>query len=388
MQTASQLESVHLLRALLREASYLPDANARTYFRRYIVSRFRAYQPVKNANHSREAQAIERYTQRSSRRRHEDIIKARTRAMQRKGQKGLNYLRRATVGEAQCLEKILLFTYGRLGRRKYALQEKLLTPDAAAGNGEEEPAPLQKLYYSNDRFLSFFDAPRKKTPAATHYHIEISDRFPRLKTVLKTQHAAGITLNRSIKTPYLKTPIHNVWHRPMPVRRARNNVRRWYADTMSHLLPPLPNEEWDAIKAMIEGTKHFGFVKRRTPAVQHNLAPVAEDAAFTALVNEAIAMNKPSRADRPLGSNRTHTLNTRFMKRLYTKLFSYCCKLDWDEERNKWNATWGRGLHRMSAHRYYAPVASSLFAGVDDAGKIFRRQRNPDNANENTPTPP
>ncbi|KAF2639518.1 hypothetical protein P280DRAFT_470169 [Massarina eburnea CBS 473.64] len=378
MQTASQLKSVHLLRALLREASYLPDDYARAYFRRYIVNRFRAYQPVQNASKSRDAQAIERYTHRSAKRRHEGIIKERARAMQRKGQKGLNYLRRATLGEAPCLEKILLLTYGRLGKRRYALLEGLLRPDDH--EDAAKPAPLQKLYHSNKRFLSFFDAPReksdgggKKTEAATHHRMEISDRFSRLKAVLKMQNAAGITMSRRLKRPFLQTPIHNVWLRPMPVNRARNNARKWYATAMGDLLPPLPNEEWEAINAMIDGKKHISFAKRRTPVVTHDPEPVPEDA-FTAFVHDALALDKPSRADRPSGIQRPHNLTPRFMKRLYGKMFIYCCKLDWNEEQNKWQVTWGRGLNRMNSATYVAPVASSLFDGVDERGQIVREK--------------
>ena len=40
LHNISHTKSLHLLRSLLREASYLPDATARTYFRLYIVARF------------------------------------------------------------------------------------------------------------------------------------------------------------------------------------------------------------------------------------------------------------------------------------------------------------------------------------------------------------
>ncbi|KAF2245326.1 hypothetical protein BU26DRAFT_567923 [Trematosphaeria pertusa] len=380
-QTASNLRSIHLLRALLREASYLSDAHARQYFRRYIVNRFRAYQPTHNATASIHAQAVDKLRHRGFRRRHISIINERTRAMQRKAQKGLNYLRRANLAEAPCLEKILLFTYGRMGRRKYALLEHLLRPDAVAkdtteeGAADEELAPLQKLYYSNERFLSFFDAPKQKSN--TEYVIDISDRYSRLKAVVKSQCQNGVALGRGLKRPNLVTPIYNVWQRPMPVKRARNNVRRWYAETMTRLLPPLPDEEWDSIQAMISGKKWISFVKTRTRAVPLDPEPRQEEDQFKTLVHDALALDKPSKADRPAGVDRPHTLNPRFMQRLYAKIHTYCCKLEWNDERNKWVAVWGSPLHGLSPRLYSTPVDATLFAGVDEEGNVVKAPAEP-----------
>ncbi len=368
VQTASQLKSLHLLRALLREASYLPDANARTYFRRHVVNRFRAYQPSWNATANADAQAVEKYRHRSAKRRHISIINDRTRAMQRKAQKCLNYLRRANLAEAPCLEKILLFTYGRIGKRKYALLEDLLRPDPA--HAAAEPAPLQKLYHSNERYLSFFDAPTKQSP--THFVIDISDRYSRLKTVLRSQSQRGKILGRHIRRPHLLTPIHNIWERPMPIKRARNAVRKWYAETMTRLLPPLPNQEWDALLAMVKGEKWISFTKRRTPAVDIHPQPSQAEGQIIRRLQDALALDKPSRAERAAGSNSPKTLTLRSMRRLYAKLLAVCCKLEWNDEFSKWNVIWGSRLNRSDARLYTTPVDDSLFAGVDVRGRLIK----------------
>ena len=152
----------HLLRALLREASYLPDATARQYFARHIVNRFRAYQPQANATTSLRADAIDRRRNGAFRRRPAAIIQRRTAPLLRKAHKALNYLRRANQGEMACLQKVLYFAYGRLGRRRYALLEALLRPDSAISHDASAvaAAPLQQLYYSNKRYLQFFDPPK------------------------------------------------------------------------------------------------------------------------------------------------------------------------------------------------------------------------------------
>ena len=366
---ASHLQSLHLLRALLREASYLPDANARLYFSRYIVNRFRAYQPRVNANNTTPSQAVDKYLHRSFRRRNDAIIAARTRDMQRRAHQGLNYLRRAVQGERPCLKKILLFAYGRVGRRRYALLEDLLRPDPEHDLEPYGSAPLQKLYHSNDRYLAFFDAPKTKGP---DHLIDISTRYSRLKAVVKSQSQKGVALNSAIRSFQLKTPINNIWQRPMPIKRARNNVRRWYAKTMTRLLPPLPSDEWDSLQAMADGTKWISFVKRRTPAVELDPVPESDAAQFKQLVDAALALNKPSKADSLPAIHRPDAFNTRSMRRLYASILVYCSKLEWNEERSNWNVVWGIGLSSINRRIYSAPVDDVLFAGVDQQGKTIR----------------
>lgn len=356
--TPLSLKSIHLLRALLRETTYLPDAQARSYFRRYVVDRFRAYQPKPSTSDVRLS-----------------VINQRTRPLQRKARKGLNYLRRANLGEPPCVEKILLIAYGRLGRRRYALLERLLQPDPVA-NAQEgvtaipEPAPLQKIYHSNKRWLQFFDAPKKVSDSK--HIIDISNRYPLLKTVLKSQVQQGIALGRDIKQPVLKTRIYNVWERPMPIKRARNDVKRWYAATMSKLLPPLPNDEWDRIRALATGdTKWRDSVPRRSPARELTPQLDGDHATSRGILLEGLALNKPSKADMPRGKQRPREFTSRMMRRLYARLLSLSCKLEFSNERNKWTAVWG-AFRDIKPAVYSTPVDEVLFAGVDKSGHSIK----------------
>lgn len=370
------VQPVHLLRALLREASYLPDATARSYFRRYIVHRYKAYQPRQNATASFDVHAVDKYRHRSFKRRQTAIINERTRPLLRRGVKGLNFLRRANQGEISCLQKVLFFAYGRMGRRKYALLENILKPDrimdggAIAASNEAGPAPLQKLYYSNKRYLQYFDAP--KAADKTHHTIKISSRYSRLRAVLRTQQEKAISINRELKSSAMKTPINNSWERPMPIKRARNNVRRWYAETMTRMLPPLPTEEWDNIYAMMVGDRKIGLAKRRGHGTALNADPVTEDELFASTVEKGIALDKPSKADKPAGIQRPHAITTRFMQRMYTKLLMLCCKLEWDDDQKRWKAIWGEAMKTIKPSLYNAPTDEMLFAGVDATGKIPR----------------
>ncbi|KAF2472733.1 uncharacterized protein BDR25DRAFT_194017, partial [Lindgomyces ingoldianus] len=367
----SNPRSISLLRALLREASYLPDSRARSYFRRYIVNRFKAYQPSRNAAPAVRAQELAGRYPRAFNRRYISIIEHRTRATQRKAQKGLNYLRRANQGELPCLMKILLFTYGRMGKRRYALLQKLLEPEAVLGEdgvvAPEGPSPLQALYHSKERFLRFFAAPQKKSDS--QISIDLSDGYSKLKAVVKSQKSLAISLGRNIKTARVEAPSKNAWERPMPIKRARNIVRKWYIDTMSKLLPPLSHAEWDMLHELSRGNKWIDFVPRRTPAVELDPQPQEDGARSMAIIEIGLALDKPSKADKPGGKNRPHNITPRMMRRLYGKIFALSCKLEYDAERSRWKAIWG-SLRDISPRIYGAPVDAVLFAGVDQSGRV------------------
>jgi hypothetical protein len=366
LPTASQTRPLHLLRSLLREASYLPDATARDYFRRYIVARFKAYQPKPNATASFDVQAVGKYRHRSFKRRHMGIIHERAAQQQRKAQKGLNLLRRANQGEGPCLQKVLWFTYGRLGRRKYALLDDLLKPDPTWPEGV---APLQQFYNSTLRCLQYFEAPITRNG---NHVMHISKQFPRLRAVVTSQCQKELSLHRAMKRPYISTPILNTWERPMPIKRAVNNVRRWYAETMTRLLPALPAEEWDNIEAMSLGKQRIGYAKRRTPVVEPNPQSMLDDGTFDRTLQHGLALDKLTKADRPQGINRPHALTTRYMQRLYSRLLELSCKLEYDDVRKQWNAVWGKSRKSTTSATYAVPVDHVLFAGVDAKGITFK----------------
>lgn len=370
-------KSLHLLRALLREASYLPDATARDYFRRYIVARFKAYQPESSATASFDVNAVDKYRHRAFKRRHTAVINARAGTQHRKAQKGLNFLRRANQGEGPCIARVLWFAYGRIGRRKHALLNDLLKPDPL---WPADTPPLQQLYRSSLSCLRYFEAPTVRNGANV---INISNQYPRLRAVVTTQAHHDVSLRRPLKRPHLKKDVLNIWVRPMPIRRAVNDVRRWYAETMTRLLPALPVDEWNRIDAMRTGQQRIGFVRRRQPATLSTSQP-QPDATMEQTVQHHLAMNKLGKADRPQRLNRPQNLTTRFMQRLYSRLLALSCKLEYDETRKRWHATWGEPKKMAKSGNYNAPISDALFAGVDAKGHVPRASK----ANTSEPRQP
>ncbi|KAH7385585.1 hypothetical protein DE146DRAFT_681116 [Phaeosphaeria sp. MPI-PUGE-AT-0046c] len=341
--TASH-KSIHLLRALLREASYLPDAVARQYFHRYVLDRFRAYQPRQNATTTAASEAIDKYHRRSFKRRELGIITARTTKMQRKARKGLHYLQRANQGELPCLQKVMFFAYGRIGRRKYALLDHVLRPDPVMDGGKvlapddlKAPSPLQELYHSNMQCLRYFDAPKSASEGM----------------------------------------YHNIWMRPMPLVRARNNVRRWYAETMTRLLPPLPTDEWNHINAMMRGSEKIGLVRRRKAVQTSHPESPAESQDPLDVILDGLRLEKVSKAEKPAGAFRPHNITPKFMRRLYSRILQLCCKVEYDEERKHWVPTWGQSIKPIKPSIYNAPSDEALFAGVNSKGQIPRTGKKP-----------
>ena len=362
--TASQTKSLHLLRALLREVSYLPDLTARNYFRRYVVGRFKAYQPKSNATASFDVHAVDKYRHRSFRRRHTAIIDERAGQQQRKAQKGLNFLRRANQGEGPCLQKVLWFAYGRQGRRKHALLHDLLKPDPAWSG---EPAPLQKLYRSNLRCLQYFDAPATRNGVKA---MHISAQYPRLKALIVSQRQKDLSLRRPLKSAWVKVPVLNIWQRPMPRKRVVNYIRCWYAEAMTRLLPALPADEWDRIDAMSKGLQHIEFVKKRTPVAQPPSSPTSPHTSLERMVQHTLAMDKLNKADRPQRLHQQHRLTPRVMQRMYSRLLMLTCKLQYDDTRKRWNVIWGDPPKSARSASYAVPINDALFSGVDSKGLL------------------
>lgn len=356
---SQKLRSIHLLRALLRETSYLPDPKARSYFHDYILSRFKAYQPVQKGSVS--------FKQSRN-----NVIYGRVLAKQREARKGLNYLRRANLGERPCLEKVLYLAYGRMGRRRRVLLEELMKPEPAVGE-EDKPAPLHQLYYTNTRCLQVFDAPqegRTGKDGEERVFFDFSDRYPKLKVVLIAQLLAGVFMGREFKQVKVYMDKYNAWRRPMPIKRARNHVRRNYALKMEKVLPPLPSEEWDQLAAQARGEVRWqGPVARRTPALPRDQTSSEGEIRYDATaIKQGLALERPSKADRPVGDERPQKLTSRTMRRIYAKVLGYCCKLEYNEDRGRWRAVWPSAANSLSTV-YTRPTEEVLFAGVDSQGK-------------------
>jgi hypothetical protein len=121
---------------------------------------------------------------------------------------------------------------------------------------------------------------------------------------------------------------------------------------------------------MMVGDRKIGLVKRRGRALALSTASVTQDDLFASTVEEAITLDKPSRADKPAGMQRPHAITPKFMQRMYTKLLMLCCKVEWDDEHKRWMAIWGEPMKTIKPSLYHVPTDEMLFAGVDATGRV------------------
>ncbi len=318
-------EIVQLYRGLLRQCTYLPDSAARQFIHKHIVSRFREYHP-RNVLPAR-----------SKGKRSVMVVEQRRQALLRTARKGLVFLQRANDGHPRHLGKILAMTYGRIGTRRHVLMGPLLTADTPT-----DQAAVERLS----------DPASKGLPHPSN----------QLQALIKIQARRNLTFfSRSSRpTERPQIPEENAWGRPMPVKRVRNMKKRWYAETIDRILPPLPEKEWIRLRGLASGEMQWeGPVPRRAPRVGKGFN--------TGIVRGTITggtgfVSSP------------HELTPRYMRRLWAKLFAQCPLMMPDEARKLgWDIRWGDvDETKEFALKTGKPGNMAMFEGVDEHGKVFR----------------
>ncbi|KAK8159582.1 hypothetical protein IWX90DRAFT_440795 [Phyllosticta citrichinensis] len=413
--------SRRLLRALLREATYLPDPAARQFVRRHVLSSFDDYR-IKPTKPDSELDSLK-------------FSPERIREKFRQARKGLSLLRRANEGELRPLERILSWTYGRHGPYRYELLRKhLLVPDNLYGQQavEHHYATLQK---GDDRVVldnlpsAVVEIPRKNPLEAEEPRVfEISPRYPRLKGFLEaTVRNSHLIVSRSAKLKKTKfsVPARNTWERPMPHKRVRNQVEEWYAIVLDKLQPPLAEEDWNRLRGLVLGQIPWEGLKPRRPRalemqaywsqydvdklVQYGFSagdyrldmrlrqmrlnvegPKEEKIArlvraagsFVTLDDQYLGESPlhPIASDKLLrhqleierlptkmpGVDRAIRFTPRSMRRLWAKIFAQCPVMWYDAQRKKWNAKWGFSTTWESDQAFKATADDlSLFEGAE-----------------------
>ena len=311
-------QTLHLFRALLRQATYLPDSAARQYFRRHIVSRFRAYHPQtilqSQYNGARSLAVIER--------RRSDLL--------RTARKGVIFLQRANDGHPRHLSKILAMTYGRVGKRRHTLIKPLKVPDIPADQGF-----VEKL--SDPRFQGVPQPSRQ------------------LSALVRAQARRKLGSTGPSLEPQI--PETNSWGRPMPVKRVRNMKRKWYGETLRRIMPPLPETEWNRLRKLASGeTKWEGPIRLRG---NHEVKKAENEIVRGTLVGGSRFSSSP------------HRLTARYMRRLWTKLFAQCPLMQPNELRKQgWDVQWGDiQVEKSISLSSSSGPSIAMFAGVDHQGK-------------------
>ena len=341
-KTSSQPKTtttLHLLRALLREASYLPDPASRTYFKAHIASRFRDYCPRSTTSKSRSKGVGETGAKAAPKAR---ASWERTTRMLAQGRQELVFLKKANAGSTNSLQKVLELTYGRRGRRKHVLLKDVQLP---------QPKPMD----NNDlaKLVEALESEGNPTKSSKPRLPLFSDKFVALvKSQMRQKHAIFSKPVPKSNSP--QVPEANTWGRPMPVVRVKNVTKRWYADTLERLMPPLPESEWKRLEGLATGRVAWTQRPRRANRLHDS-------------EKESDGLNGPSK---PM-MRTSHDVNARYMRRMWANVFVQCPLMRWNSDRMKWDVQWGRVDERKSlVLNSNKPLDFAAFEGVDEAGKV------------------
>lgn len=376
-ETEIDEEARRLLRALLRESSYLPDSKARNWVKHQITSRF-----------ERRTKNNKKLFKKSA---GQPIIKALIDAAFKKGYKSLRQLQAANNGELVQLDKVLRLAYGRTGPYRRQLLKHLLHADPL-----DDSALLEKQIQQHQG---------PKTPKKTEWTIDtvpvdkvfeqpplldndtlvyvISPQYSKFKAIVESQvnvrpsEMRGTVLKRA---DYVM-PSKNTWGRMMPRLRVKNMVHTAYAKLLDKVLPPLNEEEWNRLHGLVHGTvKGEGIRPRRkripaTPGTRtsydiENLVRLdssSDDEDVLEESREKLLQDELSigpRLDKSAkGKLAGHQITPRLLQRLWQNIFEACSMLIWDEKDGKWKVVWGHGpepLYKCQPNDELAPLFEAL----------------------------
>ena len=284
----------HLYRSLLRECTYLPDPNARSWMKGFVISSYRNYLP--------EIQAFRK-----------PIPFKRQVSVLARGRKYLSLLQRANRGYNKPLEKVLMMTYGRTGKRRREIMAELMRPESPQTS--EEVAKFR----SARPFLRQWRPP------------------PRVDALIRSHNKQQIWLEHVNRIrSEVKIPAENIWGKPMPQSRVVNQTYKWYVKQMENMFPPLPRHRWEELRALARGESEW------TGPIPRRMQPATEAEEMQHVTDERLLLDGPKKGETfaMYRHGRPHQITHRLMQRLWTVVLRHTPLLSWDPDKNSWSVHW------------------------------------------------
>ncbi|CCC13784.1 hypothetical protein SMACR_07293 [Sordaria macrospora] len=228
--------TLHLYRHLLRESSYLPVL-IRPFFDERITTRFRSHRC--DPGPSSCPQTASRL-----KRAHHD----------------LRYLRAANAGDLPRMRRILLLAFGRTGAKRRQLLTDLLQPDTPTSDLE-----LQK-YIAKARAIA---KEGRKPDWLDNWDTEKLKAFVRSQVgdapPVINQPRTQIT-NLQL-TPERAVPKENIWGGELNIKVRRTKLKNKYKQVAEKVLPPVPREEWELLRDLVNKKEEWEVPARRSVGV-------------------------------------------------------------------------------------------------------------------------
>jgi hypothetical protein len=320
--------SRHVLRGILRECTYLPDQFAASWIQQHALSRFRTYES------------------RNKGRAGDETYEKRLETIRRKSRQAMYQLQRANEGDRKMLMKALSMAYGRTGKRRRELLQPLISikghkvednASAVENAAKLMDASMHPSTPTRQPATSPSTPNNKPTkdraigPVKAQVKAYMNDLPAQLRAIVQSQITASppTISRRNPRRLGVEIPELNTWLKPMPDVRVKNQLSDWYAGLLSTVQPPLPDDEWDQLRALALGIKRAQPPKpRRT-----NLTPP------TSVLEMVVTRGKLP--DNLFRKHYAHNINPRFMQRLWAEVFSQCPLMKYDSASDKWNVIWG-----------------------------------------------
>ena len=191
----------------------------------------------------------------------------------------------------------------------------------------------------------------------------------------------------------------------MPVKRQKNIQKRFWADLLDKVMPPVPRYEWERLRDLATGTISLDdHPPRRSRAQEPQETEEEVDQKLLEYFSKPTNWQSSNMKKFDIGTDNIVTqweartnphvkglkdLTPRYMRRLYAMIWGITPTMSQDEVTKTWTTTWGGG--RSAAHdgMVIAPSASDLelFEGADEqvkctGGPTSRRERRKAKATE------
>ena len=269
----------YILRGLLRESRFLPNEQARKWIPSWILLRYRRIAQDKEINLLKDPSRLR-----------DHLAEARHQ---------LQRLRWANQGEPQALKKVLMMSYGRTGKRQHDLVRNML----------ERPDPMKDASSNTASQNDWLQRHQGLYPQS------VSSQLIALQ-ISQKQHDLPMHYRREMR--YIKCDIHGetIWKKPMAECRVRNKKKKYLAETLMGLMPPLPHPEYEELRELVSDRKRCTIPAR---PVRSSWIPEQHD-----LVR----------------ARSQHQITERFMRRLLAQVWALCPLMRYETEKGMWSVSW------------------------------------------------
>lgn len=255
-----------------------------------------------------------------------------------KARQGLSILQRANEGYQVPLEKVLLLSYGRIGKRRHELLTDFLRPPIP-----KDTEAVKELIAQPAQFEDGWEPPAQ------------------MMSLVKSQMQNGVIMT-SRRRPRLSRvqpviPEKNSWDRPLPLVRRRNIRKKWYRTTLECLYPPLPEKQLAILDGLLSRTIPWEPVKRRRALP----SPPTSSSTDQSILDFLTDGPQKGQTFREYVLGRPHCFTPRFMHRQWRRISALVPRMYWVPSSDKVQFRWDTPKPVPSVNSYVVAEAD-----VDD----------------------